>query len=235
MVYDPCLSINLPFGKANKHFFQLFKSILEVSDRFIRYKVQCGDKHSNYIDHIERVFAYELYRHWANNIESGKEDIMLNAEINKVININSIASIIDDEKSCFKEITLYPDMVLHHSHSDDKNQIMICEIKRNHKLSGSKIFGDLYKISCYMTKGIFGEDKKQYKYGVFVIVGSKLSVIKNRVTSKTEIKKNEEKFIFSDFIKDKSLSPSFKRIVCIAYDGKTLEYDTLNKIISDIK
>ena len=237
MIYIPHKSVQLPFGKDNMYFHQLFYAILQVSEDYIKYEVEFGEGRKGYNRHLERIFAYELYRRWGNIIEADKEDLMLNAEIDKVININSILIETEEVQTPLKteEIKLYPDIVLHHSQGDVNKQIIICEIKRNHQLTGSKIFGDMYKTSCYMTKGIFGEGKEPYKYGVFLIVGSGLSIIRDRVKCNTEININDcRKVEFKDFIKDQILSPSFDRIVCVAYDGTNLEYNTLNKLTDDI-
>ena len=239
MIYNPYPTINLPFGKDNKYFYWLFEAICKVNQKYLRYSIPSAEKKDKYVPHLERVFAYELYRQWGNILEETKEDLTLNGEINKIININRIEFDNDnysDSSEKREKVILYPDIVLHHSQSDDKGQLMICEIKRNHNLSGEKMFADLYKISCYMTKGLLGEEKEQKKaftYGVFLIIGCNLSIINEKITEETQIEANNSPLRFSEFIKKTEHQEHFNRIICIAYDGTVLEYETLNNIISN--
>lgn len=240
MIYNPYPSIKLPFGKDNLYFLDLFDSIIKVDRKFIEYKVKYSECHDGYEKHLERVFAYELYRHWGNKILSESPSLILNAEISKVINVNKIlCDIKGNHGSANREVTtVYPDMVLHHSQGDDKAQALICEIKRDKNLTGSLIFGDLYKISCYMTKEKFDVVKEPFRYGVFIIAGDKnlstyFRCIKNTDSIKTD--DGNDNLSFRDFIDDEKLQPSFDRIVCVAYDGNRLEYDILSELIKNKK
>lgn len=241
MIYNPYPSIELPYGKDNRYLLELFDSINMVDRNYIDYKVKFSENRFGYEKHLERVFAYELYRHWSNKIHMGNSSLFLNAEIQKVIKVNNISYDIndynEDESPKTEKITLYPDMVLHHTQGDDKAQILICEIKRDKNLSGSLIFGDIYKICCYMTKDMFENGKDPFKYGVFIVIGDKsFSEIFGLLKDGTKIIINDEneKLCFSDFLKDEKLSLSFDRIVCIAYNGYVLEYKTFTDIISKI-
>lgn len=238
MVYNPFPQIDLPFGKDNKYFLDLFDSIIQVDRRYIEYNVKYNDNRFGYEKHLERVFAYELYRHWGNRIVSGCPSLMLNAEINKVISVNKILCKSDNNENSPLpriETTLYPDMVLHHSQGDDKAQIMICEIKRDKNLTDSLIFGDLYKECCYMSKEKFKEGKEPFRYGVFIVIGdNRLSHIFEKLKNSTAIKTNDgdEDLKFVVFVNDKTMNFAFSRIVCVAYDGNVLEYNTFNKLIN---
>ena len=235
MIYNPYPQVELKYGKDNKYFLQLFNSIMKVDRCFVKYKISCGENRFKYVDHLERVFAYELYRHWSNIIALDGEKLLLNGEINKVINKNKIQYRVDNSLN-FEEVTLYPDLILHHSQSDDDSQLIVCEIKRNHQLSGSKILSDLYKISCYMAPDIFKNESKPFKFGVFILVGNSLSMINEYLNIDTEIKVDEStKLNLSDFANNEQLCNSFDRIVCVAYDGTNLEYDTLDVILSPYK
>lgn len=238
MIYNPFPQVELPFGKDNKYFLDLFDSIIQVDRKYIEYKVKYNDNRYGYEKHLERVFAYELYRHWGNRIMSGCSSLLLNAEISKVINVNKIIcnSVNKENNSLSKiETTLYPDMVLHHCQGDDKAQIMTCEIKRDKNLSDSLIFGDLYKVCCYMSKEKFKEGKEPFRYGVFIVIGNDgLSQIYEKLKDSTTIKTNDgnEDLKFEDFINDRTMNFAFSRIVCVAYDGNVLEYNTFNKLIN---
>ena len=242
MVYNPILQINLPFGEDNKYFLDLFDSIIKVDRKYIEYKVEFNESHDGYEKHLERVFAYELYRHWANRISSETPFLILNAEIDKVINVNNIQFDLKDNqetnKNEIKKVSVYPDMVLHHSQSNDKAQVLICEIKRDKNLGGSLIFGDLYKISCYMTKEKFHTKKNPFRYGVFIVVGAKsISAYFNCLKDTDSIKTHDgnEKVCFGEYVDDNKFQQSFDRIVCVAYDGDRLEYDRLSELINNRK
>ena len=236
MVYNPYPTIKLPFGKDNKYFLDLFDSIIKVDRKYIEYKVENNESHEGYEKHLERVFAYELYRHWSNSISSEYPFLLLNAEISKVISVNKIlCDFKDHQGSTNKEATtVYPDMVLHHSQGDDKAQVLICEIKRDKNLTGSLIFGDLFKISCYMTKEKFNVGKDPFRYGVFVVAGDmSLSDVFGSIKDTDTIKTNDGDIdlSFGMFVDDEVHKPSFDRIVCVSYDGNRLEYNTLNEFI----
>ena len=220
MTYNPYPSVVLPFGKDNKYFLDLFDSIVQVDRKYIEYKVAFNDNLYGYEKHLERVFAYELYRHWGNKIYINNSSLVLNAEIQKVIDVNKIICDIqtnnDEQKT--EETTLYPDMVLHHSQGDDK----------------ALIFGDIYKICCYLKKDKFKDEKGPFRYGVFIVIGDmEFSDIYGKLKNQTEIKLNDnsESLSFSDFIQDNNMSPTFGRIVCICYNGNTLEYKKFDDII----
>lgn len=238
MNYNPFPQLNLPYGKDNKYFLDLFDSIIKVNRKFIEYKVKYDESHHGYEKHLERVFAYELYRHWGNKILSESPFLILNAEISKVISVNKILCDLDDNQgSTNQEVTtVYPDMVLHHSQGDDKAQVLICEIKRDKNLTGSLIFGDLYKISCYMTKEKFHTEYEPFRYGVFIIAGDKdLSACFNCLKDTDSIETNDgrEKLSFRKFVDDKVFQPSFDRIVCVSYDGNRLDYNILSALVKD--
>lgn len=238
MTYNPFPQIELPFGKDNKFFLDLFDSIIKVDRKYIEYKVEYNESHDGYEKHLERVFAYELYRHWSNRVSSESPFLLLNAEISKVISVNKIICNLEvSQDPANQEVTtVYPDMVLHHSQGDDKAQILICEIKRDKNLKGSLIFGDLYKICCYMTKEMFHTEKDPFRYGVFIIAGDKsLSTCFNCLKDTDTIKTNDgNEFIsFCKFVDDKTFQPSFDRVVCVTYDGNRLEYDLLSELINN--
>lgn len=240
MLYNPNPSVDLPFGKDNKYFRQLFDAILQVEKKFVEYRVDFGEGREGYVPHLERVFAYELYRQWANRIEKDKEPLVLNAEIKKIVDGDHIICYVDNKEGQTEEqkATLYPDIVLHHSQSDDQSQILICEIKRainsyngqSSELTGSAIFGDIHKIWKYMTK--LDGDKKPFTYGVFLVTNGSLSIITDKVKNDVKIKINQgiEELEFGHFLKEHNCAQLFKRIVCIAYDGVRVEYNTFDNL-----
>ena len=177
--------------------------------------------------HKERVFAYELYRQWANIIENEcKESLVLNAELDKIIE-ERISP--EGDRENYEEMRKYPDLVLHDGQDSDNNQKMVCEIKRNtkSKISSSAIFADLYKIACYMDEEKFHCDKKPFEYGVLILLNGKLEQIKG--IKKTKIKVSANDYSYRHFKIE--LSNHFDRIICVTYDGTNLEYRTLKGLL----
>lgn len=239
MIYNPYPSIKFPFGDDNKYFFWLFEAIRRVNIKYIKYEHEASNGGIDYVLHIERVFAYELYRQWGNIINSTGEDLVLNGEIGKTLMDEAIiVSTSDDSESASnqkeKELNLYPDLVLHHSQGDDTAQIQICEIKRNKGITGSAILGDLYKLSCYLDQNKYhSEYKNPFKYGIFIIVDGTLKVILENLKLDSHVKlKDVTDYTLGNFIRDRS--GFFGNIVCVSYDGTNLEYELLSELIKFI-
>ena len=113
--------------------------------------------------HIERVFSYELYHKWRQNlksIESNPENLMLNAELTKHY---------DDKDNKF------PDMVLHGDYTDHTKQFIICEIKSSRNFVNCDA---LRKDIKSLSDGII---KLGYHCGAFIYLGGKRSQIHKRI------------------------------------------------------
>ena len=110
------LNQNIYFVKDNdtdtSHFNWLFRAISLVNKKYINYTVYNGKKEEKQF-HKERVFAYELYRQWANILESEcSEPLVLNAELDKIIDVRiGTESDIEDVYNIVEE-RKYPDIVL---------------------------------------------------------------------------------------------------------------------------
>ena len=200
-----------------------------MNQRYIDYTVHNGNKEEKQF-HKERVFAYELYRQWANILESEcNEPLVLNAELDKIIDerigtendMENVYNIVEERK--------YPDIVLHNGQGCDKIQKIVCEIKRDTdtKISGSLIFADLYKLACYMDKEKFRSGMKPFEYGVFVFVNGSLDQIKAIKNAKIKVSSND--FLFSQFKQE--MSQHFESIICVTFDGATIEYKTLKGLL----
>jgi len=232
MNYYPYPHLELPFGEDNKWFVFLFDSILRVDQSFIKYDIEDVDKvgASKVVGtnaHLERVFAYELYRQWMNYLEErGVRNLVVNGEIGKYLKDEFARNSEQDSK---KGRDNFPDLVLHKSQGNDDNQIMVCEIKRENVNDGDLLL-DLYKLSCYLSEQIFW--KKPFKYGVFILEGksASLSKLKIKPGTTTQFKGREitvEEFKNKDEFK-------FQNIVCVSYDGTKLSYGILDKYIDSI-
>ena len=91
-IFDPYFCQVLSrFGKDAIHFFFLFKAITQVSNAYVEYTDYIED-FNDMLPHLERTFAYELYRKWMNIIENEPNyNLTLNAEIDKMIGIPAIS------------------------------------------------------------------------------------------------------------------------------------------------
>lgn len=192
-----------------RHLFLLMQSISQVDKNYLNYYWDELKKKPQEL--LERTFAYELYRQWQNKIEKYKTDLIVNAEIGK-----KISNSIDDLKKIMKLRLSYkePDMVLHESHTDLANNIIVCEIKRNKGLSTQKIYNDILKICTFVGKNIW--NGKGYHLGCFIVVDIDFQSFSTKLKSM--------KF---------RLNKHYQKIYCIVYNGKNLEYDTLYNIIKN--
>lgn len=211
------------------HFNWLFRAISLVEKKYLNYTVHNGDEKAKRY-HKERVFAYELYRQWANILVSEcKESLILNAELDKIIDerISSEDSTGSVDNS--EEFLKYPDLVLHQDQGSDKIQKIICEVKRNtdKQVSASAIFADLYKLACYMDENKFHTGKKPFEYGVFILLNGKLEQIKGIKKTKIKVSENDYRYLLFK----KEMNSHFDNIICITYDGAILEYKTLKGLL----
>lgn len=233
MIYKFELNQNISFAKDNKHdtlhFNWLFRAISLVKEKFLTYTIYNGNEKGKQF-HKERVFAYELYRQWANVLESEcSEHLVLNAELDKIIE-EKIETGDDTENSYIIEERKFPDLVLHDDQGSDNNQMIVCEIKRNTEtnISGSAILADLYKLACYMDKSKFLTGKEPFEYGVFILLSGKLEQIKQ--IEKSQIIVSSKQYTYNDF--EKEMSEHFEKIICATYDGNIIKYDTLKAIVT---
>lgn len=211
------------------HFNWLFRAISLVEKKYLNYTVHNGDEKAKRY-HKERVFAYELYRQWANILVSEcKESLVLNAELDKIIDDRISSEDSPGNEIVLEEFRKYPDIVLHTDQSSDDNQIIICEIKRNTEsaVSNSAILADLYKISCYMDENKFHKGRKPFEYGVFILLNGNLEQIKGIKKAKIKVSGNE--YSYRQFKED--MNSHFDSIICITYDGAILEYKTLKGLL----
>ena len=202
------------------HFNRLFRAICLVDKKYLEIKIESSMGKSDLIKHKERVFAYELYHQWANILDAEcKNSLTLNAELDKIIS--------DDIYKAQRKVLTYPDLVLHQGQGNNKKQKIICEIKRNDPPKRyAKLFADLYKLSCYLDKRKMGASK--FDYGVFILLSTPLDDI-TKIKERTKIKVNDSDYSFLNFRNE--MSEFFNRIICVSYDGKKLEYETLCTLI----
>ena len=140
------------------------------------------------------MFAYELYRQWANKIEKNKKlsGFTINGEVYK--NTNKFYPKLKKKT--------FPDLVMHSGDGNINKQEIICEIKRMEGVSHKDIKKDIEKLWH------FTNFKNKFKFGVFILVGATLEwLINEKGINIEEICKELTKF-------DKKKS---KKIICISY------------------
>lgn len=216
--------IPLPFDCCNYETIEsLFDSILEIDTSFLHFiKNGYGAKQDHIIEHVERVFAYELYKQWSNNCYVKENGLRVNAEISKQFY----------SKPENKKVKLcYPDMVLHGGQETSIN-LIVCEIKRlenlkTHRKAQTK---DLNSLGYFLDSRLKVKDNivewKPYKYGVYILIGNDCDL------------SDQDKSI--KILKKHIYLPKFdvsneqqNKIICLAYNGdcKNLYYATLDELI----
>lgn len=182
----------------------LFKSILSVERKY----VLLTDKKTKAIQvHLERVFAYELYRQWNNRIQITNPHLVINGEPGKSPKLFS---------KLFSKTHMYPDLVMHHDQGDEVFQGVVCEIKTS-KVNSFDFKKDIEKLCCFVCGR---KSKYRFNFGVFVLVGSGISHI-------LEIMNEIDGQIFKARVKSRT-----KRIICVAYDGECLQTVRFDWIIN---
>lgn len=182
----------------------LFKSILSVERKY----VLLTEKKANAIQvHLEHVFAYELYRQWSNRIQITHPHLVINGEPEKSPKLFS---------KLFSKTHMYPDLVMHHDQSDEDFQGVVCEIKTS-KVNSFNFKEDIEKLCCFVCGR---KSKYRFDFGVFVLVGCGISRI-------LEIMDEIDDHTFKAKVKSRT-----KRIICVAYDGESLQTVRFDWIIS---
>ena len=205
------------------HLLLFFQAIASVNSDYLHYYQNVLDSQGreNYkVEEIllERTFAYELYRNWQNQLEMYHiNTVRVDAEIgkkitNRAINYEKLKEIEGDYKE--------PDLVLHAGQGVTDNHTIICEIKRNVQLDNNKISNDIIKICHFIDPRIW--NGKPYKFGSFVVVNKDFDELN------TQIVKSKE--FINKKIREKELTPDLSHILCIAYNGDTVKWDTLNNL-----
>lgn len=220
----------------SKYLYSLFAAIKCVSKDYIRYthhnenpksisaSKETIERSNDEISHVERVFAYELYRQWCDQyIIRNSFGLVINAELPKQLTDKIY------NEGCH---LYYPDMVLHSGQDEFKNNHIICEIKRKEYVDSypEKMNDDIKKLCIYVNDETRLKDENidwnSFKLGVFLM-------------TIRELKKHEKEEYSLDLIY-KYLSQDIlnledrltKKIVCAIYNGDELKYDTLYNMIN---
>lgn len=169
----------LQFGEElNFHIRLLIEAIGNVRKEYLWYNGYIASEEistckEHKYEHLERVFAYELYHQWSILLKKNNSELMINSEISKAVGF--------DDKT-----TVFPDFVLHKGQEDKEHQYIVCEVKRRTSITKDKIGEDIDALVSYVDKNIL---KFNFKVGIFILSGAKRDFLKNEIRNLT-IKEN---------------------------------------------
>lgn len=170
----------------NKNLDLFYDALNRVEDKFVFFSPEEGV----YSNHVERVFAYELYHQWGSLLKD--TDLVLNAEINKKEEEEFLCKYSNGKGTIIR----IPDLVLHHGQSDKERHVIVCEIKRDCNTNSNSIINDINKLVEFTAEDAF--EKHPYRWGIMVVYGYKKDldkVMKSyiRYIKKRKILKKEQK------------------------------------------
>ena len=162
-----------------------YRALKKVEAKYLRYpkfSVSFFKKgaRKKYIEHLERVFAYELYRQWGNMIKP-KSDYVLNAEIDKDKGrcFTGLKNEIEDEEIskylCKSNSTIYPDLVLHKGQYTPTGHEIVCEIKRFCSVNKTNFKNDILKLVLFTHKQFL--EGCPYQYGIFLLLNASIDKV----------------------------------------------------------
>lgn len=197
--------------EVKKHLNIMLTAISNVSHEYIWYESCVPTEDEKMKEHVERVFAYELYYQWRKILESIGCSLYLNAEITK--------KTLDDIKNNEKTI-LFPDIVLHGGQDcfDANYQMIACEIKRSEGFSQTKFAEDIQSLRNYISSRYFTENP--FNCGVFILVGDSLDntiCTKNYMSKINAIAQEDQE----------NIEPLYSKILCVSYNTEKNHSDEL--------
>lgn len=201
-------------AKLKHHVQLLINAIINVKKDYLWYNdylpKKCTEVNSSKrYEHLERVFAYELYHQWSILLAKDRCGLTLNAEITK--------EIFDNEKNTH----VFPDFVLHNGQGNDSEQILVCEVKRRQGLNSNGIKNDIDVLIDYLDNKKFSHEP--FKLGIFILIGEEFEYLKEEIMKIHNI--GDERWI------------SFaERILCITYNynSSLCKYSINVKHLSEI-
>lgn len=180
-------------------------------------------------DHVERVFAYELYHQWSSLLNS--DDWILNGESGKYLQWfykNRRKTYLNQK---------FPDLVQYYKdNSIEDPHIIVCEIKRDYdeKIKNG-IEDDLIKLVGFTCSpkndNSEGRFFSPYACGIFLVIGHDFSVIQKHLIVTHKYRKGGW-VLFNEIPSDEA-----KKIICVLCDEKDgkiiVHYQSLYNIVED--
>lgn len=212
-----------------------FASITEVKSRYLNINFEetadnpecVKDKGSQ--DHVERVFAYELYHQWS--ILLNTDDWILNGEAGKYLQW-----FYKNRKKTYLN-QKFPDLVQYYKdNSIEDSHMIVCEIKRDYDDNiKNGIEDDLIKLVGFTCSP--KNDKSDgrffppYACGIFLVIGHDFSVLQKHLNV-THKYRNGEWEIYNEISSEEA-----KKIICVLCDEKdskiNVQYQSLYNIVRD--
>lgn len=222
------------FSDNTVSFINLFlASIKKVKSQYLNfefkettYNPECV-KNKGSQDHVERVFAYELYHQWSKKLNNN--DWILNGEAGKYLQWFYL----NRDKASMKQ--KFPDLVQYYKGNYiDEPHMIVCEIKRDYSDNIKKgIRTDLLKLYGFTCSNenntSVGRWFESYKCGIFLVIGDNFSVIKNNLKVSC---RNRTWKVFNQIPSDEA-----KKIICVLCDEKddkiSVQYQSLYNIVEE--
>ena len=215
-------------------FINLFlASIKKVKSQYLNfnfketsYNPECV-KNKGSQDHVERVFAYELYHQWS--ILLNTDDWILNGEAGKYLQW-----FYKNRRNTYLN-QKFPDLVQYYKdNSIEDSHMIVCEIKRDYDDNiKNGIEDDLIKLVGFTCSP--KNDKSDgrffspYACGIFLVIGHDFSVIQKHLIV-THKYRNGKWEIFNEISSDEA-----KKIICVLCDEKDgkiiVQYQSLYNIV----
>lgn len=162
MICEHDISVPTDFHDEHNLLHDLFESILCVEGKYLLYKDKATGKERK---HLERVFAYELYRQWANRVQIKCGDkLVINGEIGKE------PKLFDHFRT---KVHKFPDLVLHSSQGNCDFQGVVCEIKTTH-VTPYSFKEDIDKLNSFVC---CANKDYRFMFGVFILIGDDMDRI----------------------------------------------------------
>lgn len=209
--------ITMEINKVSWHLDLLKQAIKKVDERYIRSAdLEYHPENEAYISLAERVFAYELYRQWANILEPYKTGLVLNGETRKDFVGHFIEKFNETKGKNNDSAFFYPDIVLHDENVvESRCNMIVCEIKRYENIDGT--IDDLNKLDLFLSEELkpkmVGKEWNSYHYAVFLLIGPQMDKDNHPINLLRDLEKKIRR-------SQLNIEPSKQnRIICITYNG----------------
>lgn len=213
---DKYLSLGIKSEILQDHLNTLFQAIKEVKEKHLWFYVDKEEK-TYCVPQVERTFTYELYRQWANLLETKKSEYCINSEVQKKFSDD----IQNELMNCTVGLTKkYPDFVLHKAQNnfEKKNQLLLCEVKRT-EAGEYGIKKDFREFCDFLSKGF----SCPFALAIFIMVGCEVVDEKTLNHIENTIKDNRQEPANHPLVDELKLED---RILLVCYNPKKSDSDS---------
>lgn len=188
-----CYTMNVKTYDEN--LLQFIKALKKVDRKYADFmKSEAENKDNHLVEQCERVFAYELYRIWANLIIRKRSEYILNGEPSKFQSDFYIEN--SSKNSRRKSDVKYPDLVLHKGQNSDDGNNIVCEIKRSSNTGNNNLKSDIKKLDAFTNY------EHPYHWGILLVYGKNFH---RDYKSIYEVIKHEYSTFFSKYEKNNKI------------------------------